>query len=268
MNFILSIYSAPSQSGALSGYRFAQAVLSQGHEISQIFFYQDGVLNAYTESAFSQLAQLNISLLACPTALSKRNIDINQLTNGFKTASLTQYFDSLLKSDRYVVFSPHPPFVQSLLQGKRGISPLTTEDYPPHFAAGDYPFPLAAGDYPPQFAAEDYPSPLAGEGGAKCRMRGIGILIHTADNTEDALDFILAASNITENIAVIFIKQGVNLMNQFKALKGFEINQIYAEKESLDEYNIDLNQCALTPYLLSHKAVKKYVTHCQQLFAF
>ena len=55
----------------------------------------------------------------------------------------------------------------------------------------------------------------------------ISIVIHQTEHTEEALDFILAASNITEDIAVIFIKKGVNLMNQFKALKGFEINNIY-----------------------------------------
>lgn len=104
IKFILSVYSAPSQPGALSAFRFAEAVLSQNHEISQIFFYQDGVLNACDNTLFSQLTSLNIPLLACSTALAKRNIDVNQLANGFKPASLMQYFDALLKSDRYVVF--------------------------------------------------------------------------------------------------------------------------------------------------------------------
>lgn len=96
----------------------------------------------------------------------------------------------------------------------------------------------------------------------------ICIIIDTTDHIEEALDFILGASNITENIAVIFIKAGVNQINNFKALKGFEINDIYAEKESIEAYNIDLSQCHLTPHVISRKAIKNHVTHCQQIFAF
>lgn len=96
----------------------------------------------------------------------------------------------------------------------------------------------------------------------------ISIVIHKADHTEEALDFILGASNVTENITVIFIKQGVNQINNFKALKGFEINDIYAEKESIEAYNINLSQCHLTPHVISRKAIKNHVTHCQQIFAF
>lgn len=118
MRFTLAIYSAPSQPGALCGFRFAETLLSQGHEVSQIFFYQDGVLNgcnnnkfnttlnntSFYTTSFPQFARLNIPLLVCSTALSQRNIAENQLIDGFKIASLTQFFADLLKSDRYIVF--------------------------------------------------------------------------------------------------------------------------------------------------------------------
>ena len=102
MNFILGIYSTPSESNTLSAFNFAKTVLSQNHAISQIFFYQGGVLNACSLQPL--FTELNIPLLACSTALLKRNIDPNQLTEGFQAASLTQFFDVLLKADRYVIF--------------------------------------------------------------------------------------------------------------------------------------------------------------------
>lgn len=46
MHFCLLILGAPGSSTTRSAYRFAQATLSQGHQISRLFFYHDGVHNA------------------------------------------------------------------------------------------------------------------------------------------------------------------------------------------------------------------------------
>src|SRR5262245_58342947 len=96
----------------------------------------------------------------------------------------------------------------------------------------------------------------------------INFIIHKINNTDEALDFMLGASNLTEDIAVFFIQQGVTVINQFKALKGFEIHNIYAEKESLEKHQIDLKQCALNPKILPHQAIKNHIAQCQRVFAF
>jgi hypothetical protein len=76
----------------------------------------------------------------------------------------------------------------------------------------------------------------------------ICVIIHQNSHTEEALDFILAASNITENIIVIFIGDTKKDLPKYKALKGFGINQIFTD---------------LTP-----SEISDHVTHCHQIFAF
>jgi sulfur relay (sulfurtransferase) complex TusBCD TusD component (DsrE family) len=100
-NFVIGVYSAPSQPGALSAFRFAEAVLSQNHTISQIFFYQEGILNALYVRPF---VSLRVPLLACATALYHQNISLDQLAKGFEAGTLTQFFDALLKASRYIIF--------------------------------------------------------------------------------------------------------------------------------------------------------------------
>ena len=46
MKFAIAIYAPPHAPAARRALRFAQAVLSGGHEIVRLFFYQDGVHNA------------------------------------------------------------------------------------------------------------------------------------------------------------------------------------------------------------------------------
>jgi sulfur relay (sulfurtransferase) DsrF/TusC family protein len=94
------------------------------------------------------------------------------------------------------------------------------------------------------------------------------IIIHKAEYNEAALDFILAANNLTENISVIFIQAGVQQISYFKALKGFEIEAVYAEKESMDTYQIVLDSSGIRPTLISSLQVKNHVAHCQQIFTF
>lgn len=46
MRFCLLILGAPGSATTRSAYRFTQAALGQGHQISRLFFYHDGVHNA------------------------------------------------------------------------------------------------------------------------------------------------------------------------------------------------------------------------------
>ncbi|HIF9217649.1 TPA: sulfurtransferase complex subunit TusD [Photobacterium damselae] len=112
---------------ARSAYQFALALLKQGHHISRIFFYQDGVYNgssltapasdefdlvkAWQELASSQ----QIELQTCVAAALRRGIVGQQeaqqnqlrgdnLADGFEQAGLGGLTEALLTADRVMQF--------------------------------------------------------------------------------------------------------------------------------------------------------------------
>lgn len=112
---------------ASTAYRFAQACLAAGHGLSQIFFYQAGVLNANSftapasdefdlVAAWQQLArQQGVALLVCSAAASRRGVlDQPQaserglaqgnLAPGFTLAGLSDLTIAVLNSDRFIQF--------------------------------------------------------------------------------------------------------------------------------------------------------------------
>jgi sulfur relay (sulfurtransferase) complex TusBCD TusD component (DsrE family) len=93
MKFVLAIHSRGAQKNA---HHFAHALLRQGHEISLVFFYKEGVL-----SDESLWINFNVPLIACHTSCERRKAN----TTFFQKGTLTQFFDALLKTDRYVVFN-------------------------------------------------------------------------------------------------------------------------------------------------------------------
>ena len=128
MIFSLAIYSAPFSSQASdSAYRFACALLSEGHKLHRVFFYQDGVHNAnqlltppqdepHLPKDWQQLAlQHDIDLVVCVAAALRRGI-LNQeeanrydqssynLAPGFEISGLGQLLDAALSSDRLITF--------------------------------------------------------------------------------------------------------------------------------------------------------------------
>jgi tRNA 2-thiouridine synthesizing protein D len=128
MIFSLAIYAAPYSSQASdSAYRFALAVLENGHTLYRVFFYQDGVHTAsalttppqdethFTKS-WQALAKLNnIDLVVCIAAALKRGL-LNQqeatrydmpafnLAEGFEISGLGQLVDAAVISDRLITF--------------------------------------------------------------------------------------------------------------------------------------------------------------------
>jgi len=92
MKYVLAVMA----SGVPSAHHFAQALTRQGHEISQVFFYKDGVLSPH-----ENWAAFNAPLIACRTSCETRGVH----SSPFQMGTLTQFFDALLKADRYVVFS-------------------------------------------------------------------------------------------------------------------------------------------------------------------
>lgn len=128
MNYSILVKAAPfSQQGAVSAYRFCQAVLNKGHSINRIFFYGNGVLNANgfaihpqdetnLVTQWSQLAkQYRLELIICISAALRRGIIDTQeaeryekkasnLAEGFKISGLGQLIEASITADRFIVF--------------------------------------------------------------------------------------------------------------------------------------------------------------------
>lgn len=128
MIFSLAIYAAPYSSQASdSAYRFATALLDQGHKLYRIFFYHDAVHNAsslttpsqdeaHLPQQWLQLGEKHgIDLVVCIAAALKRGL-LNQqeadrhekpgfnLAKGFSLGGLGQLVDAAVASDRLITF--------------------------------------------------------------------------------------------------------------------------------------------------------------------
>lgn len=128
MIFSLAIYAAPYSSQASdSAYRFATAVLANGHQLYRVFFYHDAVHTASVlttppqdELNLSQNWQHlskahNIDLVVCIAAALKRGLLNEQeahryekpafnLADGFTISGLGQLVDAAVISDRLITF--------------------------------------------------------------------------------------------------------------------------------------------------------------------
>ncbi len=128
MIFSLAIYAAPYSSQASdSAYRFALALLENGHRLYRVFFYHDAVHTASSlitppqdEINFMQCWQMlagkhEIDLVVCIAAALKRGL-LNQhesarydkstfnLAEGFEISGLGQLVDAAVMSDRLITF--------------------------------------------------------------------------------------------------------------------------------------------------------------------
>lgn len=97
-SFVIGVYCAPNSPGAQAAYRFSKALLKKKHKISQIFFYEAGIIHADKPSEFQKLIPKKIKLAVC-SSLKPRPIQKN-----IKPISLTQYIYAVTKSDRHVIF--------------------------------------------------------------------------------------------------------------------------------------------------------------------
>lgn len=128
MKFAITVLGAPYSSQApVSALNFARAVVSQGHELVRVFFYQEGV---YTGSIASSPPQdelnivqawrdfahnQNIELIVCVASALRRGMlnseeadryekDITTLAPEFEISGLGQLIDANLNADRVVTF--------------------------------------------------------------------------------------------------------------------------------------------------------------------
>ena len=99
-----------------SAYHFAVAAIEKGHEVSRVFFYNDGVFNANRLSEpqtddrnlVAQWAKLgkenSIDLVVCIAAALRRGIKEEVLQEGFRISGLGQLVEAGIQNDRLVVF--------------------------------------------------------------------------------------------------------------------------------------------------------------------
>jgi tRNA 2-thiouridine synthesizing protein D len=128
MNFSLLVLASPySQQGGLSALKFAQTCLKDGHEVSRVFFYHEGIQNG----SFLQTPQqdeLNLhkqwvdlakehqlDLVICIAAALKRGL-LNEdeakryekrqynLQAPFEISGLGQLLDAQINSDQLITF--------------------------------------------------------------------------------------------------------------------------------------------------------------------
>jgi len=127
MKFAIALLAGPQDPAARSALRFARAVIAQGHQISHLFFYRDGVHLA-TELAVSPqdetdihaewrefIAQHQLDAVVCIAAALKRGIlDVDEASRWNKPGSNTgqpwelsglgQWIEALQIADRAVTF--------------------------------------------------------------------------------------------------------------------------------------------------------------------
>lgn len=128
MIFSLAVYAAPySSQTSYSAYRFASALLQDGHSLYRVFFYSDGIHAASNlatppqderqlTKAWQDLAsEHNIELVVCIAASLKRGLFSPQeaarydkpssnLAERFELSGLGQLVDAAIVSDRLITF--------------------------------------------------------------------------------------------------------------------------------------------------------------------
>lgn len=129
MKYAIQINSSPYASYASwSAYRFIRAALQAHHQILQVFFYQEGVQNAFRYALppddeehlvalWSELAQEHgIDLVVCISAAQRRGLLHSDearrqgaldddVADGFRIAGLGQWLEATLVADRCLVFA-------------------------------------------------------------------------------------------------------------------------------------------------------------------
>jgi len=99
-----------------SAYHFAAAAIKKGHQVSRVFFYNDGVFNSNKLSEpqtddrnlvalWAGLAKAHdIDLVVCIAAALRRGIKEEVLKDGFRISGLGQLVEAGIENDRLVVF--------------------------------------------------------------------------------------------------------------------------------------------------------------------
>jgi tRNA 2-thiouridine synthesizing protein D len=123
MKYAIQISDGPTQSSsARTAYQFIRAALEAGHEIVRVFFYSEGIYNAFALSLpgdewscpdWSGLARRHgVELVFCSTAAERRGMlrssgayggDLSPV-EGFRAGGLGLWMDACLSADRVIQF--------------------------------------------------------------------------------------------------------------------------------------------------------------------
>lgn len=128
MKFAVQVNASPYASDAgWVAYRFVQAALQAGHQVLQVFFYQEGIYQTLRyalppddecnlPALWSALAaEYPVDLLVCISAAQRRGLlgadeasrqgaKDDDLADGFRIAGLGQWLQATLEADRCLVF--------------------------------------------------------------------------------------------------------------------------------------------------------------------
>jgi len=98
-----------------TAYQFAKAALKRGHQVTDVFLYNDGVLNVtklmdppqddrHIANRWSELGGEGVRILACIAASKRRGIDDGILVENSEITGLGQLTDIAIEVDRLVTF--------------------------------------------------------------------------------------------------------------------------------------------------------------------
>jgi tRNA 2-thiouridine synthesizing protein D len=128
MRYAIQINCSPYQSNiGYNAYRFINVALAEGHEVSRVFFYHEGIYHAVNTNTppddeinitrlWSELAaQHQLDLLVCISAAQRRGLlsedeaqrqgkQDNDLAAGFRIGGLGQWLESVIEADRVITF--------------------------------------------------------------------------------------------------------------------------------------------------------------------
>lgn len=117
MQYVLAVKSPVyGTQGAYLAYQFAETLLAQGRQISQIFFFQEGSSNGNglvdpasdeinLPEYWKKLAETHrLSLHLCIAASQRRGINEHNLASGFILAGLGEFSKAVLEADRLITF--------------------------------------------------------------------------------------------------------------------------------------------------------------------
>lgn len=117
MKYVIAVkHGVYGSQGAYLAYQITKELLTEGHQITQIFFFQDGVSNAnklvYPANDevnlvenWKNLAETHrLSLHLCISAAQRRGIVENNTANHFTLAGLGEFSQAMLQADRLLTF--------------------------------------------------------------------------------------------------------------------------------------------------------------------
>jgi tRNA 2-thiouridine synthesizing protein D len=128
MRYAIQINASPYHSNSgLSAYRFITALLAQGHEVSMVFFYHEGIYHAFKHntppddeinltSCWSDLAKNHqVDLMVCISSAQRRGLlakdeaerqgkHDDDLAEDFRIGGLGQWLDAIIESERILKF--------------------------------------------------------------------------------------------------------------------------------------------------------------------